>query len=433
MKAAAIAVLTLALGVVPTTACEPNDIPCVTAANADIADLEQQLHDARNKLGGEEPVACHMSESGQFVVAERDGGGFNVSYRNSTEPPRGVTRFNVYLAPGEDSELVLPNMFVHIFNTEEIPDVQVSFDKESVKDLLSDDGVIDSMFGTLMAIPVMCLCLALTIGLEAKFQCIGGGKLHHMIEEQKKVAEGIAELMELMGVAHHDGEEEMVDDPENPGQKKKKSPLENPVLKMLMTKALSHAGVEEHHTKMVVHTLKHFHENPKETISKLAEGGIVPQHMVDAAHAHAERAQSVAKEQAGKAKDMVKHEVDQTVFQLKESEAMGKVKQEVEKGQSKAGAAKGGKGQRKGKGAKKDDSMTAPGYPESKGDAKKRMKDARDNAKKSVKKKGGSFKVGGSLNVGLEYSNPMHGASSKANPMTDFDVVMAEPLEVAED
>ena len=77
--------------------------------------------------------------------------------------------------------------------------------------------------------------------------------------------------------------------------------------------------------------------------------------------------------------------------------------------------------------------MTAPGYPESKGDAKKRMKDARDNAKKSVKKKGGSFKVGGSLNVGLEYSNPMHGASSKANPMTDFDVVMAEPLEVAED
>lgn len=423
----AFAVLALALGVLPATACEEDDIPCMTAALAEIQALEEQLHDLRNEIGGEESVACHMSESGQFVVAEMDGGAFNVSYRNSSVAPAGVTRFNVYLAPGEDSEIVLPDMFVHVFNTEEVPDVEVSFDKASIKNLLNKDGVWDSMFGTLMAIPIMCLCLAVTIGLEAKFQCIGGGKLHHMIEEQKKVAEGIHELMELMGVAHHAGEEEMVDDPENPGQQKKKSPLENPMLKMLMIKALSHAGVEEHHTSMVVHTLKHFHENPKETISKLAEGGIVPQHMIDAAHAHAARAKEQVKSEAVKAKDTFVEQNQETIDKVKK-----KVEVVVDEGKTKAGVGKGGKGGKKG-GGKKDESMTAPGYPESKGDAKKRMKDARSNVKKSAKKKGGAFKAGASFNVGVEYSNPMRGATSNPNPIVDMDVIMAKPLEVAED
>ena len=58
--------------------------------------------------------------------------------------------------------------------------------------------------------------------------------------------------MDLMGVAGPE-EGEMDED----GQPKpKKSPLENPVMRMLITRALENAGVQSNHTSLVIHTLK---------------------------------------------------------------------------------------------------------------------------------------------------------------------------------
>lgn len=432
----------IVLGAFPATAqegslakCDANDAGCQTRILDQIRTLEERLLDLRQLVATEEPIACHMSESGQFVVTEM-AGGYNVTWKNTTAPRDSVTRFNVYLAPSEDSEIVLTDMFIHVFNTETV-ESKFKLDTSSLESLVQDDRVIDSLIGTLLAIPIFCACIGLTIGLEAKFKCIGGGKLHHLVDEQKKIANGIHELMDLMGVVHKKveraEEEQLIDDPENPGVKIKPTPLDNPIMKILITKALAHAGVDERKSHVVIHALKKLHTSPSEALDALKESGLVPAHLVEDAKAHAEQAKERVKDEVIKAGEQIREDNPNFEQRVRTTITDGLDRSKVVATGVKEQAIKTADS-RGLKIPRQDESMTAPAIPETKAEAKKRLKQARKDAAKALKSRvsqAHSFKAGASGSVSVEYSNPMRsggGQASTVNPMNDV-VVIAEMVD----
>ena len=270
------------------------DEACVATVRRQITAQEIELSDLRDRIGEGDAVSCHMNTAGVFTVEPMlhpsgSSTSFNISYQNLTSIPEGMTRFNVYLSPGEDSEIMVApgsyGMFLHIFSkelSEEMEDLKEMFTKDDLTDMFSGVNFWTDVAACLVAIIFLCLCIGIMAALEAKFQCVGGNQLHHMVEEQRKISEGIHQIMDLMGVAGPGDDEE--DEMDEDGQPKpKKSPLENPVMRMLIVRALENAGVQSNHTSLVIHTLNKMNSSPKETIMQLGKGGVVPKDMADKA------------------------------------------------------------------------------------------------------------------------------------------------------
>eukprot|EP01052_Picozoa_sp_SAG31_P021447 SAG31_NODE_1660_length_7599_cov_3.194800_2_plen_458_part_00 len=428
-----------------------SDADCRASVMQQIAALERQLLLLEGRIEAERRVSCMAPDSGHLLVEELGGGdGYHVTFRNETVDAAGLTRFDVFLPAADDAQIVLPGAVVRVHTVED-PD-RAKFDID-IEGLVEDEGIVDSMIGTILAIPVICACLAITVALEAKFKCVGGNKIHHVVEEQRKISRGLHELLSMLGIGKHD-EDDGVADSENP--EGGENPLDNPMVAMLVEKALGRAGVRQHQTQVVAHVLKELYTSPAAMLDKLKQSGAVPSHIVEQAKERAARAASQAKVNTEQGVGHVRGAVDQakTQAQTQAASAVSQTKSAVEQRISQAreagagaGAKKGnvrvdrqnlgalGEGGSEGKAGLTDvkvqvipvkstegdgaECMTAPSSAPSRVRPKKWLSQARDTFK------------GGGATINVEISNPMNNNSprSRRNPMTEAIIVKSEDSE----
>ena len=240
------------------------DEACVATVRRQITAQEIELSDLRDRIGEGDAVSCHMNTAGVFTVEPMlhpsgSSTSLNISYQNLISIPEGMTRFNVYLSLGEDSEIMVApgsyGMFLHIFSkemSEEMEDLKEMFTKDDLTDMFSGVNFLDRR-GRLSRRHHFSLPVhrdhsrargEISVCWRQPTASHGRGT--------KKNIRRVHQIMDLMGVAGPE-EGEMDED----GQPKpKKSPLENPVMRMLITRALENAGVQSNHTSLVIHTLK---------------------------------------------------------------------------------------------------------------------------------------------------------------------------------
>lgn len=418
-----------------------SDADCRASVTQQIAALERQLLLLEGRIEAERRVSCLAPDSGHLLVEELGSDGYRITFRNETVDAARLTRFDVFLPPADEAQIVVPGAVVRVHTAEDPDRAKFEIDIEG---LVEDEGIVDSMIGTILAIPIICACLGITVVLEAKFKCVGGNKIHHVVEEQQKISNGLHELLGMLGIGKRDAKDGATDS-ENP--EGDENPLDNPMVALLMEKALGRAGVQQHQTQVVTHVLKELYTSPVVMLDKLKKSGAVPSHIIEQAKERATRAASQAKANTEQGVGHVREAVDQakTKAQTHAESAVSQTKSAVEQSISQAREAGSGRKQGNvsvdrqdlselGAGGHNDkagltdvkvqvipaesaqgdeaDCMTAPTSAAPRSGPKKWLSQARDTFK------------GGGATLNVEISNPMNNSPRvRRNPMTESIIV----------
>lgn len=395
-----------------------------------IVELEEELQELREAARGR--LSC-TAEGGFLSITpiEDDGDvtGYTITNVTSADDA-GLTVLEVALS-NQDTDIVLPGMVVRISGgagaAEEAGADSASspFEIDGLEDLTGGMDVWGVIGGNLLTWVFGCAFFSVVVVLEKKYQCIGGEKIHEMVEQHRYLQKELKDVIHVIK-----GE-----DPESPSaadaavravEGAEDMELGGPGLTQLvgghkaevgkgvgMAATLMRAKHGDANAKRMLatealgaaHKLEHM--TPEEM---MAQGKHTAQKTSEAYHkvADDERTQRVlsgAKEKGSETFHKVAEVAD--AEHMREAVAVGKEKGQlaVHKGTEAAAKAKAASDSRKGRFGRK------PGGGESGG-----MKAKRGGG---FEFKGKGSKPGsGSKDTGTKFQNPMLGRVSMSNPMS---------------
>jgi hypothetical protein len=152
-----------------------------------IAELEQELQDLKEAARGR--LSC-TAEGGFLSITPIETGGdvsgYTITNVTSTDDA-GLTVLEVALSD-QDTDIVLPGMVVRISRgTGAADDLESDpsspFEIQGLEDLTGGMDIWGVVGGNLLTWLFGCTFFGIVVALEKKYQCVGGDKIHEMVEQ----------------------------------------------------------------------------------------------------------------------------------------------------------------------------------------------------------------------------------------------------------
>jgi hypothetical protein len=296
----------------------------------EIGVLEANLANLYSQVNLTAPFYCRMTNAGNFAIKEITDGYQIVNKTDNNEQP--LNRMKLYLAPEQESEVLVPGLAVRV-KWDSFDNLEIEEEPKGLFGNIKDSalGFWGAVGSNMVGLLFFCIVIGVMLGLEGKFQCIGGGKIHEIMNDQKKMSAQVHEVIDMLGLAKGVGEQGMIDDPDNPGQKMKNpefNPLENPLVVAGLQKGLGAAGITGKEQAMLMSIMKLLHTDPKQVFAKMEGSGLVPKQFTEmkgkvGSEIDAHKDEVKAKVQAGT--NRVKSEVNSQI-DLHKDDVKAKVK-----------------------------------------------------------------------------------------------------------
>lgn len=173
-----------------------------------IAELEQQLQELREAARGR--LSCTAEGSFVSITPIEVGGdvtGYAITNVTSADAADAVGATVVEVAlSAQDTDIVLPGMVLRVSRADEgASDAPEPFEIAGLSDLTEGMDVWGVVGGNMLTWVFGCVFFGIVVALEKRYQCIGGEKIHEMVEQHHYLQKELKAVIHVIKGEDPDG------------------------------------------------------------------------------------------------------------------------------------------------------------------------------------------------------------------------------------